>query len=114
MQSAHINQIIASLKPRAIELLKALVRIPSITGDEENVQQFLAGYLHKMGLEIDSWCPQKSELENHAAFSDDGLPLGKRCVLVAKLPGAKPGSRTIALNGHVDVVPVGDESAWQD
>jgi acetylornithine deacetylase len=97
----------------AIELLQELVRIPSITGDEAKIQDFIANYFRKLKLEIDQWSPTQAELKNHPAFSDDLLPLGARPVVVARWPGVGEG-RSLILNGHADVVPSGDESTWQD
>jgi acetylornithine deacetylase len=67
-----------------------------------------------MGLDVDSWCPTRVELESHPAFSDDGLPIGDRPVIVARWRGIDPTARSLILNGHIDVVPEGDASSWAD
>ncbi len=108
-----IRRTIEEGKSGALKLLQDLVRIPSITGQEEAVQRFVANHLKEMGLQIDSWCPSDSDLKSHPAYSDDGLPLGERPVVVARWQGTSRG-RSLILNGHVDVVPVGDPSAWKN
>jgi acetylornithine deacetylase len=107
-----LRETLKELEHSATTLLQELVRIPSITGQETDVQEFLAYHLENMGLNVDEWCPTRSDLEKHPAFSDDGLPLGERPVLVARWHGSDPQARTMILNGHVDVVPVGNENAW--
>lgn len=103
-----------SLKSDAIGWVQDLVRIPSITGNEQAVQSCVTQLMRELGAEVDTWCPTRAELVSHPAFSDDGLPLGDRPVVVGKWRCAKPSGASLILNGHVDVVPVGDENAWQD
>jgi acetylornithine deacetylase/succinyl-diaminopimelate desuccinylase family protein len=56
-------------------------------------------FLSALGFEVDGWNVGPS-----ATF--DAHPL-----IVARLPGSG-GGRSLAFNAHVDVVPVGDRSAW--
>jgi acetylornithine deacetylase len=115
MQSAVQNSIEAAvdgLAADSIDFLRDLVRIPSITGDEMRAQDYLARYLADLGLEVDTWRPSRSEVENHPAFSDDGSPLGDRPVIVGHWRGTDPKALSLILNGHIDVVPTGEESAW--
>lgn len=102
------------LQPTAIDLLQNLVRIPSITGEEAKAQTFVGNILAELGLSVDAWCPKREELASHPAFSDDGLPLGERPVVVGRLKGSDSSARSLILNGHVDVVPPGVVDAWND
>jgi acetylornithine deacetylase len=54
----------------------------------------IAAKLEGLGLEIERW----TEPPRYPA-------------LAARLPGSG-GGRSLAINGHIDVVPVGDDSAW--
>ena len=60
---------------------------------------YVSDYLSRLGFEIEGW-----DVGPSATF--DAHPL-----IVARLPGSGDG-RSLAFNGHLDVVPVGDESAW--
>ncbi len=60
---------------------------------------YVSSFLSELGFEIDGW-----DVGPSATF--DAHPL-----IVARLPGSG-GGRSLAFNGHVDVVPVGDTSAW--
>ena len=109
-----VRTAVRSLESDAIGWLQEMIRIPSITGFEADVQHHMARLLQDMGLEVDSWCPTRAELASHPAFSDDGLPLGERPVAAARWRGTDASAHSLILNGHVDVVPVGDEKEWQD
>ncbi len=89
------------------------MRKPGITGDERTAQLKLETRLADMGLEVETWTPTRSDLEHHPAFSDDGLPLGNRPVVVARRKGREPSGPSLILNGHMDVVPTGDHGAWK-
>ncbi len=111
-QQQRILHAVDAFGSTAVAMLQKLVRIPSITGQEAEVQYCMAGILTELGLEVESWCPRREDLASHPAFSDDGLPLGDRPVVVGRLSGKDSRSRSLILNGHVDVVPTGDASAW--
>jgi acetylornithine deacetylase len=113
MLVSELKHQLESQTNSAISFLQDLVRIPSITGQERSVQDHLKEELINMGLEIDAWEPTREELETHPAFSDDGISLEGRPVLVARWPGSG-GGRSLILNGHVDVVPPGNPRSWTD
>jgi acetylornithine deacetylase len=107
-----LDASVDELESFCLELLREMVRTPSITGNETAAQLRLAGRLREHNLEVDSWCPTTAEVSHHLAFSDDGLPLGDRPVVVARWRGSDPSAPSLILNGHMDVVPTGDERAW--
>jgi acetylornithine deacetylase len=110
----HLLETVESLRDHAITLVQDLVRIPSITGEETRAQLFFAERLRDLKLKVDCYYPTRAELQNHPSFSDDGLPLGQRPIVIGHLPGKETSARSLILNGHMDVVPVGDEKAWTD
>jgi acetylornithine deacetylase len=105
---------IVSESDRAIALLQDLVRIPSITGEEIQVQSFLSKELARLNLEVKECASTLDQLSKHPAFSNDGLPLEGRSSLVGRWRGTDKDGRSLILNGHVDVVPPGDLKAWAD
>jgi len=107
-----MDSAVDALDTFCIDLLQELVRTPSITGNEKPAQERIAARLAEMGLAVDVWSPTLSDLADHPAFSDDGFPLGDRPVVVAKWAGTDPGAPSLILNGHMDVVPTGDDRAW--
>ena len=69
-----------------IQLLSDMVKIPSVSGEEEKLAEFVNDYCKKLGFE--------SEIDRHGN-------------VLAILKGKRPGKR-IAFNSHLDTVPVGD------
>ena len=93
-----------------IRLAQDLIRIPSVTGDERAAQNRVALALDQAGLEVDQFDADVDRLKAHPRFP--GMEVDRtEAVLVAGLLGQK-GDRSLILNGHVDVVPVGDRRAW--
>jgi len=94
-----------------IRLAQDLVRVPSVTGNERAVQDLVALTLEETGLEVDRFEADVSRLQGHPRFP--GMEVERtEAVLVAGLLGQK-GERSLILNGHVDVAPVGDRQAWR-
>ena len=85
------------------EFTRALIACRSDSQSEDNPEfqseatrclDLIAAKLGELGLEIERW----TEPPRYPA-------------LAARLPGIGKG-RSLAFNGHIDVVPVGDDSAW--
>jgi acetylornithine deacetylase len=90
---------------------RRLVRIPSWDGRETPAQEVMAELMRGAGLEVDAWDIDLTALAGHphyAAEIDRSEALG----VVGTLPG-RGGGRSLILNGHVDVVPPGEEGAWR-
>ncbi len=84
-----------------VEMARALVRADTSNppGHEAPAARWLQEQMPRLG------------------FEDVRLvePLPGRVSVVGRFPGGSqaPGSRTLLWNGHIDVVPVGDPSAWR-
>ena len=104
-----IGDSIAHSLPAAIETLKDLVRIPSVSWDgfdETNVQrsaEFVADRVRELGL-FDEVVIVR---EQQASTSTYGQP----AVLARREP--KPGFPTVLLYAHHDVQPPGDSALWE-
>jgi acetylornithine deacetylase len=107
----RINQAVESLRAEALALLQSLVRIPSLPGHEKDVQDVIAAEMNGMGLELDIWDPVDPELQAHPAYVPSAIPYTERPNVVGTLKGAGLG-KTLIFNGHVDVVPTGEEGKW--
>lgn len=95
-----------------VGLLTDLVRIPSISGsdDEVAIQGVLADHLRDADLEVDHWSIDVPE--TLAAADAPGVEVDRASAagLVGRLPGGN--GPTLMFNAHVDVVPPGDVTAW--
>lgn len=67
---------------------------PEFSSEAQRCQDIIAAWLSDLGAEVQRW-------EEPPRYP----------VVAAKLPGSGTG-RALAFNGHFDVVPVGDASAW--
>jgi acetylornithine deacetylase len=83
----------------------ALVRVPSVTGDERAAMELLAERAAALGFEPDLHEHDLGALRAHAAHPGEEAPRTSLWGLTVTLPGSHPGR--IALNGHIDVVGPG-------
>jgi acetylornithine deacetylase len=95
-----------------VELLSTLVRIPSVTGDEGEIQNYIAGYLRDMGLEVDAWESDWEALKKHPEYVPVTRGYEGRPNVVSVLKGSG-GGKSLLLNGHTDTVPNGPADAWE-
>jgi acetylornithine deacetylase len=107
-----LQQIDAS-RDKSIGFLQRMVSIPSVTGDEGNIQKFLAEYLGKMGLEVDIWESDWEQLKKHPGYIPVDRGYEGRPNIVATWKGTG-GGRSLLFNGHTDVIPVGNGEGWSD
>jgi acetylornithine deacetylase len=104
-------QKIEQNRDKAIELLRNIISIPSVTGDEAAIQKYLASYMQDIGLDVDMWETDWDELKKHPGYRPVQRGYENRPNLVATLKGVG-GGRSLLLNGHTDVIPVG--GGWRD
>lgn len=115
--AAAVLDAVDDLEQTAISELFDLVRTPSVSGtDGENeAQAEMARRLGGSGLDVDHWRVDLDALTADPDFPGMEVDRGEAWGLVARLPGHRPNDHgTLMLNGHIDVVPTGDASAWQD
>ncbi|GAB4264248.1 MAG: peptidase [Thermoleophilia bacterium] len=94
-------------------LLSGMIRAASTQGNEAEVQNFLAEYLHTLGMEVDLWVPDGAELSADPLFASPRTDFTGSPNLAGRLRGTGgEGARSLLVNGHVDVVPVGDRDQW--
>ncbi len=94
-----------------VDFLCELIAVPSLVGDETTGQEFVAGQMERSGLDIDLWELDFEELSQHWAFSIEEER--ERGLGVVGAMGDDAGGRSLIFNGHVDVVPPGDEKLWR-
>ena len=95
----------------AIEFLQKIISIPSVTGDELAIQQHLGAYLEGLGLDVDMWETDWEELKKHPGYRPVDQGYEGRPNIVATLKGSA-GGRSLLLNGHTDVIPIGRKEGW--
>ncbi len=89
----------------------ALVRVPSVTGEERAVLERLGELAAARGLDPELHAHDLAALRAHPGHPGEEAPRAELYGLTVTLPGERPGR--VCLNGHVDVVGVGGE-AWRE
>jgi acetylornithine deacetylase len=99
---------------RLVALLQQLIAIPSITGSaaESEAQHAVAHRLDAIGLDTDVWQIDLPTITADPEFPGLEAPRDEAWGVVGSWRGDDPDAATLVLNGHIDVVPPGDVSAW--
>ncbi len=108
-----VLDVIDQNRDKAVEFLQKMIAIPSVTGDEAAIQRFVADYMEGIGLEVDMWETDWEELKKHPGYRPVDRGYEGRPNIVATRKGAG-GGRSLLLNGHTDVIPVGNGEGWTD
>ena len=97
-----------------VETLVELVRVPSVTGTdaESDLQHTVARWFEEAGLEVDLWALDLDDLRADPDFPGTEAPRVEGHGVVGTASG--DGEPALVLQGHVDVVPVGDLTNWPD
>src|ERR671933_37556 len=95
-----------------IEDFAACVRIPSVVGHEGPVQEFMRVRYEQLGLEVDVFEADLAAVARHPAYVRTPWGTAGRPNVVGILRGTDPAARSLALNGHVDVVSPEPIEAW--
>jgi acetylornithine deacetylase len=100
-----------------VALLRELIAVPSLDGHETPAQRRVAAWMTTEGFETDVWSIDLEALTRHPDWCrevdrDEALGVvgwvgGSRADSAAGVTG-----RDLMLNGHIDVVPPGDEATW--
>lgn len=96
---------------RLRDRLVDLVRIPSVTGEEELAIRHIANWLSDSGAEVDYWYDGIAKLLSDPAYPGHEVERGWIPVAAGLIRGPRDGP-TVLLTGHVDVAPPGDYDQW--
>lgn len=108
-----VRKAVEARRDDLVAFAQALVRSPSLPGQEGPVQELVAAQLRAMQLETRILPVRFDQLHDHPAFGDDGFTPDGRVDVIGRWAGAG-GGRSLILNGHVDVVSPGDAALWSD
>lgn len=98
-------------EPEMARFLQRLVREPSLAGDEAGAQALIEERLRELGAQIDVWEPGEEALISHPYFCSPRSDFTGSPNVVGLWKGVG-GGKSLLLNGHIDVVPVGDRQQW--
>jgi len=95
-----------------IAFTQELIRHPSLRGQEHTAQEFVSGVLAERGYAVDRWAIDVAEIEAHPGFSPVAVDYDNAVNVVATHRPHQEAGRSLILNGHIDVVPVGPTEMW--
>jgi acetylornithine deacetylase len=90
--------------------LAELIRIPSITGSEEAIQDAMERLFGDIGLEARRIVTDPVTFADDPDFPGSEMPRTSLPIVTGRL--GRAGGKRILLVGHVDVVPPGDPATW--
>ncbi len=110
---------IDTLQEKIMSFIQRIVRIPSLPGNEKEVQDVIASKLKEMDLVVEILPVSREKIQEHPAFSDDGFPYDNRLCVIGvweelETQETQDHDKSLILNGHVDVVSPGNEELWTD
>jgi acetylornithine deacetylase len=112
-----IQQKINDNRSKYIEFLTQLISFDTsviehgVGGQEGLAQQWLAGYLGKIGCKVDIFEPDNERMSKYPGFNK-GHNYKNRPNVVAVYKGTG-GGKSLILNGHIDTMPSGDLNKWK-
>jgi acetylornithine deacetylase len=107
----EVLQQIRDLRPHYIELLQELVRISSTFGREAAAQAVMVREMERLGLEVASFDVDVAALKDHPGFNNHGQTFKNRPNVVGRWRGTGQG-RSLILNAHIDMAPIGHRRDW--
>ena len=111
----HVREAVQAMLPEAQEFLCDLIRLPSTSGNEDELMRFLDGRLRCLDAQVEKISMDDS-LRDDPDYSDPvpDIAYDGRFSLRVTRPGTG-GGRTLLFNAHTDVVPPseGMEAPWE-
>ncbi|MCP4757639.1 MAG: ArgE/DapE family deacylase [Proteobacteria bacterium] len=95
-----------------IDVTAQLVEFPSVRGQEQTAQDFMAREMAARGLAVDRWQIKVEDIENLSGFSPVAVSYDNAYNVVGTHRSSTAKGRSLILNGHVDVVPTGPLDQW--
>jgi acetylornithine deacetylase len=115
LDDARVAEILDSVESgfdAQLEFTQALIRQPSLRGQEHTAQDLMFRALSERGYVMDRWAIDVAEIENHAGFSPVAVDYDNAINVVGTHRPKREVGRSLILNGHIDVVPVGPLDMW--
>jgi len=104
----RIGELLEEQRETLLDLAAAMTAVPSVTGEEAAVATFVEGWLIEHGFETDRHYSTDDDLRRWPVYGGE-RDLADRPTIIGRLRSAAPTTGPVALNGHLDVVPVGDD-----
>jgi acetylornithine deacetylase len=95
-----------------VSLASSLVRFASLMGEEAAAQDYMEGLFRGLGLRVDRFAVRDEEIRHLPGYSPAVGHWQRHDNVVGIHEPSATAGRSLILNGHIDVVPVGAEELW--
>ena len=109
---AEILAAVAAQHDETVAFLQALVREPSLLGQEQSAQALMKSRFQALGLDVRELVIDEAKLKDHPGYSPSIVSYDGRVNVIGVHEPRTVRGRSLILNGHIDVVPVGAETLW--
>lgn len=106
-----IDEAVEAQRDATTQLLQELVRTPSVTGAEGDVQKLVERELQDRGLAVERCTATVEQIEPYRKHVGEQTDLENRPNIIGVKAG-RGGGRSLLLNAHVDTVENGDPDTW--
>lgn len=109
----QISDLVEGRREAELDFLRKLVKFDTsiidhgISGKKREAQEWISEYLKELGARVDIFEPDNDLIKSYPGYNA-GHKCNGRPNVVGTFWEDQPG-RSLLLNGHVDVVPPGDE-----
>jgi acetylornithine deacetylase len=108
-----ILDTVAAQRSEAVALLQELVAHPSLLGHEASAQGLMKRQFGRLGLRVHEFAIDEARIRSHPGYSPSIVSYeGRPNVVGVHQPRGVVRGKSLILNGHIDVVPVGAERLW--
>lgn len=109
----QIVDAVNAQRDTVVQMLAELVSHPSLLGQEQSAQDYMCGVFAGMGLQVNQFQIDEDKIRQHPGYSPSIVSYeGRTNVVGVHTPAGHTKGRSLILNGHIDVVPVGFERMW--
>ncbi len=115
MNTTHTTRILNAVDAcfdAEIDFLMELCAHPSTRGNEQSAQAFVAKELTERELHTDTWNVKVKDIAHLPGFSPVLGDYDNAINVVGTHRSREQSGRSLILNGHIDVVPVGPLDMW--
>ncbi len=110
--AGRLRDQVDALFDELLDFTGELVKFPSTWGAEQTAQDFMAGELADRGYVVDRWRVDPDLLAHLPGFAPSERDYSDAYNVVGVKRSQAPKGRSLILNGHIDVVPVGPLEMW--
>lgn len=112
LTEAEILAAVAAQRDEAVTFLQQLVAEPSLLGQEQSAQALMKRRFEGLGLAVSELVIDEAAIKDHPGYSPSIVSYDGRVNVIGVHEPRLVRGRSLILNGHIDVVPVGAERLW--